>query len=102
MGQGLAEPGLPPHEAAGPLLWKSHKDIEQLTQQILKGRLGRGPVGWTSCRSLVMLLGEALEPARTVVLRDSLQGQEIRGQALRGSVCVLASSPLISLDILIP
>lgn len=52
MGQGLAEPGLPPHEAAGPLLWKSHKDIEQLTQQILKGRLGRGPVGWTSCRSL--------------------------------------------------
>lgn len=58
MGQGLAEPGLPPHEAAGPLLWKSHKDIEQLTQQILKGRLRRGPVGRTSFGLLVVLFGE--------------------------------------------
>lgn len=74
---------------------KSPKDIEQLTQRILKSRLGRGPV---ACRLLGVLLG----PAKTIVLRDSLQGQEIRGQALRGSVCLLASSPLISLDILIP
>lgn len=78
---------------------ESPKDTEWLTQQILKGRLGRGPVDKTNHSTLVALLGEGLGLAETLVFRDSLQLQEITGRALRGSVCVLASSPLISLDI---
>lgn len=37
---------------------ESPKDTEWLTQQILKGRLGRGPVDKTSHSVLVDLLGE--------------------------------------------
>ena len=78
---------------------ESPKDTGWLTQQNLKGRLGRGPVDKTNHSALVALLGEGLGLAETLVFRDSLQLQEITGQALRGSVCMLASSPLISLDI---
>lgn len=48
---------------------KSHKDIECLTQQILKGRLGRGPVDRTSCSFLVVLLGEGPVAGRDLGLQ---------------------------------
>lgn len=75
---------------------ESPKDTEWLTQQILKGKLGRGPVDKTSHSTLVVLLGEGPGAGRDL----GLQGfPSAAGNHRAGSKRISLRSPLISLDI---